>query len=683
MSRARFTLLVLLGACGGKAPASVAPPPAPIPAAAPAAPAPTPTPPAQRLAADTPMTSSTGNTLTAPADWSVAASGPKTVVSAPEGNLSVVLFESTDKTAEAAVDAAWTAYDPARKPPLKRSQPGPPQQLQQHEGWDEIKTFVYETSPNERRVALAIARRRGEAWTVAILDGANATFEKRLAQMVLMQQTLRPKGYEPESFAGRKPHPLDADRIKELGAFVDRARDQLGIPGVAVGLIDQGKVVFVGGFGVRELGKPQQVDADTLFLVASNTKALTTLMLAKLVDQKKIGWDTPIKSLYPSFRLGDDATTAKVQVKHLICACTGLPRQDLEWLLEFKNTTPAAEIERLGTMQPTSDFGAMFQYSNPLASAGGYVGGHVLYPKRELGAAYDEAMRTLVFGPLGMKSATFDIVAAQKRNHARPHSEDVDGKPAVAKMDMNKAVIPIRPAGGGWISARDLLRYLQMELARGKLPDGKQYISEEALLARRERQVTIGESTAYGMGLQVETKYQIPVVHHGGSMIGYKSDMMFLPDHGVGAVVLTNSDSGQLLLWPFQRRLLEILFDGRPEAEQAVTVSAAQRKAAIAKERERLVVPADPALAGQLARRYRSDELGEIAVRQDGSATVFDFGEWSSQVASRTNDDGTTSFITIDPGSLRMELVVADRDGKRALIIRDAQHEYVFREATR
>src|SRR5204862_8124674 len=201
---------------------------------------------------------------------------------------------------------------------------------------------------------------------------------------------------------------------------------------------------FADGFGVRELGKPAKPDGNTLFMIASNTKALTTLMLAKLVDAHRFGWETQVTSLLPSFKLGDSAITRQVLVRHLICACTGLPRQDLEWLFEFKNATPESALRSLGTMRPTSKFGEMFQYSNPMAAAAGYTGGHVAYPALELGAAYDEAMRALVFEPLGMTSTTFDYAKALAGSHAWPHSPDVDGKTGRAAMAVNYSAIPVR-----------------------------------------------------------------------------------------------------------------------------------------------------------------------------------------------------------------------------------------------
>jgi CubicO group peptidase (beta-lactamase class C family) len=515
---------------------------------------------------------------------------------------------------------------------------------------------------------------------VVILDGTDPTVEKRSAPIGLVFESLRPKEYQRESFAGRKPQPLDAAHIAQIKAFVETSMRQLGIPGASIALIDGGKVVYEGGFGVRELGRPERVDEDTVFMAASNTKGMTTLMLSELVDEKKLNWDEPAIDVYPAFKLGDADTTKKVLVKNLICACTGLPRQDLEWLFEFRNATPESELALLATMQPTSKFGEVFQYSNLMAAAAGYIGAHLIYPNLELGAAYDKAMQQRIFDPLGMKSTTFDYARALAGNHATPHGDDIDGKPTVANMAINYSIVPARPAGAVWTSAADLIRYVQLELAQGKLPDGKQLVSAENLLIRRAPQISLGEDATYGMGLIVDRTYGVPVVSHGGSMSGFKSNLYFLPDSGIGAVLLTNSDNGGMLLGPFRRRLLEVVFDGKLEAAADVASRAATHKAALAKDRERLVVPPSLPLVAVLAKRYSSKELGDLAVLTQDGVTTFDLGEWKSTVASRKNDDGTTSFITIDPGTDGFEFVVGERAGKRILIIRDGQHEYVFTE---
>jgi len=626
------------------------------------------------LAADTPETTVLGSTFIAPAGWTVTVKGPATVVEAPEGDSRMVLVDTPAKDADAALAAAWAAYKPDAKWPLKLAT-----DQADKDGWSKQRSYEYRTSPNERRDVGAGVRFAGGNWTVLIYDLAQATGEKRAGQVALIVGRLLPKGYARENFAGKEPHTLDKARVAELERFVEMGRKVLGIPGVGLGIVQDGKVVLAGGFGVRTLGQATPVDGDTLFMIASNTKALTTLLLAKLVADNRLTWDTPVTALLPSFKLGDPDTTSHVLVRHLICACTGLPRQDMEWLFEFGALTPQGALATLGTMQPTSKFGELFQYSNPMAAAAGFTAGHVLYPELELGAAYDRAMQKLVFDPLGMKATTFDFSRALAGNHAGSHAPDIDGKPARALMDINYAVIPLRPAGAAWSSVRDMLRYISMELDEGLLPNGERYIPAEPLLERRVAQVSIGKDETYGMGLEVDTTYGAPVVHHGGDLIGYHSDMMWLPRKKVGAVILTNSDPGWILRTLFRRKLLEVLFDGRPEADARLAALGKSFFADLAAERRLLTVPADAGESAKLAARYGNPALGEIAVRRAGGATAFDFGEWKSEVASRKNPDGTISFITIAPGAEGFPFVVGS-GAKKTLTLRDAQHEYVFEE---
>jgi CubicO group peptidase (beta-lactamase class C family) len=640
-------------------------------------PAATPTSPqaSERLAADTPKTTALGNPFIAPKDWSIRVKGPATILEAPEADSWVALIDVQAKTSEEALAAAWQAYKPDAKWPLKVTN-----DLPDKDGWSHRRVYEYLTSPNEKRVVVAVVLYSGSSWTVAIQDLADAVAGKRGAQVALIFGRLLPKGYSRESFAGKKANPLDQARIAELGRFVEQGEKATGVPGVAIGLIQDGKVVFAGGFGVKDLGGTEKPDGDTLFMIASNTKAMTTLLLAKLVDQHRITWDTPVTSVFPSFRLGDAETTRSVLVKHLICACTGMPRQDLEWIFDYGKMTPESSVALLGTMQPTSKFGELFQYSNLMAAAAGYTAAHVIHPDMELGAAYDSSMQSYVFDPLHMTETTFNFKRAFSSNHAGSHSPDADGKTAKAMTAINDAVIPARPAGGAWSSVNDILKYVSMELADGKLPDGRTYISKEPLLERRAPQVNIGKDVTYGMGLMVDTTYGVPVVHHGGDLVGYHSDMMWLPQQNVGAVILTNADPGWLLRDRFRRKLLEVLFDGHPEAEGQLDADAKNFYASLAADRKLLTIPADANESAKLAKHYANPSLGEITVSQSGASTIFDFSYWKSEVASRKNPDGTISFITIVPGELGFEFVVGSSGSKRTLTIRDAQHEYVFDE---
>jgi CubicO group peptidase (beta-lactamase class C family) len=630
--------------------------------------------PPERLSADTPKTTVLGNAFVAPKDWSITVKGPATILEAPEGDSWIALVDVQAASGDEALTTAWKAYKPDAKWPVKVSY-----DLPDKDGWSRRRSYEYLTSPNEKRVVTADVYYSGSAWTVAIEDVTEAVGEKRRGQEALIFGRLLPKGYTRESFAGKKAHALDPARIAELGRFIEQGEKETGVPGVALGLVQDGRVIFADGFGVKELGGTEKPNGDTLFMVASNTKAMTTLLLARLVDEHRFTWDTPVTSLFPAFKLGDADTTRSVLVKHLICACTGMPRQDMEWFFEYGKMTPENSLTLLGTMQPTSKFGELFQYSNLMAAAAGYTGAHVLYPQVEVGAAYDRAMQTYVFDPLEMTATTFDFARALSGNHATAHAPDVDGKTAKAMMSVNYAVIPVRPAGAAWSSVRDMLKYVSMELAEGKLPDGKTYISKEPLLERRKPQVYIGKDVSYGMGLEVDTTYGVPVVHHGGDMIGYHSDMIWLPEQNVGGVILTNGDPGWLIRTLFRRKLLEVLFDGRPEANAQLEADTKSFFSSLAAERKRLVIPANASESKKLANHYSNAVLGDLDVSTSGNSTIFDFGEWKSEVASRKNPDGTISFVTIAPGVSGSEFVVGSGT-KRALILRDAQHEYVFDE---
>src|ERR1700733_3497375 len=632
--------------------------------------------PAELGSRETAKTTPAGTTFKVPAGWAMETGKNLVVLDPPESDAHVVVFDAgAAADAKAAAAAAWVAYRGKETHPVRLVTANAPK-----DGWDERQTVEYETSPNERATIYALAQRAGKDWTVILTDSSDMTAEKRAAPIGLVFESARPKGYQKETFAGRQAHSLDAARIAQLTDFVQNGMKLLDIPGVGLAFLDHGKVVYAGGLGVRELGKPDKVDENTLFMAASNTKGMTTLLLARLVDQGKLKWDQPVVDVYPKFKLGDAETTKKVLVKNLVCACTGLPRQDLEWLFEFKDATPESSLALLGTMQPTSKFGEVFQYSNLMAAAAGYISGHIAYPKLELGAAYDKAMQTMIFDPLQMKVTTFDYAKALAGDHASPHGNDVDGKTAVADMALNYAIIPARPAGAVWTSSADLMKYVQVQAERGKLPDGKQLGSADNLEMREKPQVMLGEDSWYGMGVIVDKTYGVPVVSHGGDLSGFHSNWYLLPDSGIAAVILTNSDSGELLRGPLSRRMLEVVFDGKPEAEKEVEASAAQYKAELAKARERLVVPAAPDQVAKLAKKYTSKELGDIDVKRADGRTGFDFGEWKSTVASRKNDYSSLAFITIYPTLGGLQFVVGEKDGKRTLTIRDGQHEYVFTE---
>lgn len=614
-----------------------------------------------------------------PDDWKVDRTDALVRVVAPEGDVSLTIVDvGTASDAAAATVAAWRIAQPEFARTIRLSTPQPAR-----EGWNETVQTDYETSPNEKRVIVGIAFRHDKHWTVLLLDGAYATLGKRSAAVNTMLDSMRPVGYRPETFVGLTPHKLDPARIAALKKFLSDSMSSLRIPGIGFAFIQDGKIIDEGGLGVRELGKQGRVDANTRFMIASNTKGMTTLLLAQLVDQGKLRWDEPVIDAYPGFRLADPATTRSILVRHLVCACTGMPRQDMEWIMTGGLKTPASRVAALlATMKPTSGFGEMYQYSNLLAAEAGYVAGHVIYPGMEVGAAYDRAMRERIFGPLGMRSTTFDKKIALTGNHAAPHGDDFNGKVAVGSYEASDSIYFARPAGGAWSTAHDLALYALDELNEGKLDGSGRLLSPANLLARRNRGVSAGEGKTYGMGLENNERYGVRVISHGGAMPGYMTNWMIIPEAGIGVVILTNANNGRVLIdGAFMRRLLELVYDGKPEAEGDIEGAAKALAADAAADRKRLTVPADPAAVARLAERYSSPELGRIHIRRTGGL-VFDFGSFSSPIVTRRNPDGTTSFVMTDPVLTGWSLTSKPMGKYDALVMRDAQHEYVYLPAT-
>ena len=309
------------------------------------------------------------------------------------------------------------AYRPDAAWPLKVTNDFPDK-----DGWTNIRNFSYQTSPNEKRDVGVTAQRANDTWTVIIYDMTQAVGEKRGAQVALIFGRLFPKGYSRESLRGQDGEQARRRReIAALSAFIESGpRRRLACPASRWASSRTARSSSPAASACASSASRDTVDADTLFMIASNTKALTTLMLAKLVDEGKLTWDTPVTKLLPSFKLGDADTTSQVLVKHLICACTGLPRQDLEWLFEFKD---ADARERAGDARRRCSRRASSARCSSTRTrsrgAAGFVGGHVAFPKLELGAGVrpgDAATR--VFDPLGMTSTTFDYARALAGNHA-------------------------------------------------------------------------------------------------------------------------------------------------------------------------------------------------------------------------------------------------------------------------
>ncbi|WAC64039.1 serine hydrolase [Pseudoxanthomonas sp. SL93] len=631
---------------------------------------------ASKLAHDTEVTTQVGTRFLAPAGWTLHSGGDVTWLSPPEANAWVAAVDARGSTADAALADAWSRLGRTPDAPLRLSTPGAAR-----DGWTQIASYRYDTPAAQNRLLSASVFGRDGAWTVFFVDMPLDVADRRRSQLALINGRIMPTGHVRESFEGRIPRQLGEAEVRQLNAFIADARQQLGIPGVAMGLLQGGRVVYAGGQGLRAEGSPETVDEKTLFLVASNTKAMTTMMLARMVDAGRLQWDMPVVRAWPSFRLGSDDASRKIEVRHLLCACTGLPRQDYPWLMEFTGRDAEDVVADLRDVVPTTAFGQLYQYSNPLAAAGGYLGARIAHPDQPLGNGYDNAMHEEVFAPLGMRSTTFDFDQALAGNHASPHAWDAQGRVALVDLGVNRSIVPVRPAGGAWSNVEDMLRFVSVELARGRLPDGKRYVGADALLARWAPQVALGAEASYGMGLVIDRSGGVRSVQHGGSMPGYQTGMLWLPEHDVGIVLLTNADNGAALMGLMRRRLLEVLFDGRPMAAGELAAAAARLSTSAAAERRSLTVPAPAPVVDTLEGTYRNALLGPMELRREGGRTIVDFGEWRSEVGTRHNSDGTSTLVTVDPGTDGYELIVEDSPQGARLVLLESQHRYVFERA--
>ena len=625
----------------------------------------------KELAEDTKLTTASGATFTVSKGWHVAQTDAIIVIQEPERELSAAFVEIAAPTVEDAIAQAWKRWTPefARKVRVTSKPPA-------NSGWDEIAQIVYETGAEERRIVSAAARRKGPTFYITLIESGLAAAERRGAQLNIAVGSLEVAARTEENFAGRRAHTLDAARLEKLVAFAEAARKQTSVPGVALAVIQDGKIVLEKGLGVRELGSTEPVTPSTLFMIGSMTKPLTSLMMARLVDSRKFAWETPITKLMPSFALGDPDATSRVTMAHTVCACTGLPRWDMEFIFESTGSTPASRIELVRAMKPTTGFGETFQYSNLMVASGGYVAAMTATGQKDLRRAYADAMTAEVLRPIGMTSTVLDLDAARKREHARPHGRTLNFETQVIPTEYERGVDSVMPAGGAWSTVGDISRWLLVELANGK-QNGKQVISEANLLERRKPRVKISARSAYALALMVDESRGLTAIGHGGNTFGFSADATFFPEHGVGFVMLTNAQAANAYMGAVRRRLVELLFDANEEAEKGLAFGIKQQAENIKKQLAEITQTPDAAFVDPILGRWGNPRLGTIELRREGSGVILDVGEWKSTVGEHKDQSGVRRLVTTGPPFVGFAFW-PQSGAKPTLLFETAQQKYVF-----
>jgi CubicO group peptidase (beta-lactamase class C family) len=403
-------------------------------------------------------------------------------------------------------------------------------------------------------------------------------------------------------------------------------------------------------------------------------------MMARLVDSKKFAWDTPITKLMPTFALGDPDATARVTMAHTMCACTGLPRWDMEFIFESKGSTPASRIELVRAMKPTTGFGETFQYSNLMVASGGYAAGMMATGEKDLRRAYVDAMTSEVLRPLGMTSTALDLDVARKREHARPHGRTLTFETQPIPTEYERGVDSVMPAGGAWSTVGDISRWLLLELGNGKL-DGKQVISEANLLERRKPRVKISAKQAYGLALFVDESRGLTAIGHGGNTFGFSADATFFPEHGIGFIMLTNAQATNAYMGAVRRPLVELLFDANEEAEQGLAFGIKQQAESIKKLLSEITPTPEAAFVDPVLGTWTNPRLGTIEFRREGAGVTLDVGEWKTTVGEHKDQSGVRRLMMTSPPFAGLAFWPQSTGAKPSLLFETAQQKYVFERA--
>jgi CubicO group peptidase (beta-lactamase class C family) len=459
--------------------------------------------------------------------------------------------------------------------------------------------------------------------------------------------------------------PLTGERRAAFDAYIASAMNQFGVPGASVAVVQDGQVVYLQGFGVKELGKNAAVGPDSLFAISSTTKAFTSAMAATVVDDGLMTWDTPVGTPLPDFAVADSTLTPRITVADSFCMCTGVPTRNWQTIFNAKSLTANSLIASVARMPLTAPFGEVFQYNNQMYATGGYAATRAAGgTPNNLNLAYQRAMRDRLLDPLGMMHSTFtidDVLAGG--DYADPHATDLEGhtQPISLLATARTAERGAGPSGALWSNARDMTRWLQMQLAHGVGPDGTRVISDANLQRTRAPRVPIPSepsapdlvndaSRNYAMGWEVGVYEGQALVHHSGSVLGYNSQVSLLPDAGVGVVILTNGGLGARQFTVAVRfRLLELLFN-QPEEYDSIAVQSLQSDLSDYSALRAQLRPVDPVAVSPYVGRYTNDAMGDVVLSLYDGNFVFDTGTFRSELWEQVDGAGRVmGYAFIDP----------------------------------
>lgn len=616
--------------------------------------------------------SETSSMLPLPAGWTEVEDAGVPTARGPEGDveLGFVTLPAGESDTDTAA-AAWSRLTHPHELELRHEQEVPAA-----EGWERAYQFVYRVRGREDDVALATLRLVENTAYVTLLVASKAGLDRRMAQLGQLIQAWRPEALQAEDLSDRKARAWSERDSEAIGAFVREGMEALGIPGMAIAVVQGGRIVECQGFGRCGVDAAEPVIGDTRFMVGSSTKALTTLMMARLIGQGRFEWSTRVLDLMPDFAFADVGMTQRLEMRHTVSASTGMPRSDMELALQADGNDPERCLGRMKKLQPTTGFGETFQYSNQLVALGGFAAAKTVAPECDLAQAYRIAMDEQVFAPLGMDRTTLEF---PEDDRALPHSPDMKGETQPIEMQIEAFAKTVAPAGAVWSTARDMARYVQMELAGGLDTKGKRYIGGNLLRQRREPQIQIGRDSSYGLGLILARESGLELITHGGNTFGFTADMWFMPEQDLGVVVLANLARVNDFTAAIRQRIREMLFDAREKSDELLSLAVRGREAAIETLSGQVSTDAEAqACIADLEGTYVSDDLGRVEIKPNGDGFMAQTAAWSSALGVESREDGCRQLAFTTPpwsGGLRLRV----EDGGDTLVCTQGQQQYAFR----
>lgn len=336
---------------------------------------------------------------------------------------------------------------------------------------------------------------------------------------------------------------ISEQRVDEL---VSQALETFNVPGIAVGIVHDGKVVLAKGYGVSDINTGAKVNADTNFGIASNSKAFTTTALAMLVDEEKINWDDKVKKYIPEFKMYNNYVTEEFTIRDLVThrSGLGLGAGDLMMWPTGHDFTPQDIIANIHFLQPVSGFRTKYDYDNLLYIIAGVV------IERVSGQSWTDFIQNRILTPLQMNRTAPDWnLLKDKSNVISPHVP-IDGKLKIIERYTNTI---LDAAGGIYSNVNDLTKWVQFQLNLGKTADGKQLISEEKILELSQPQTLMTSFTkppyntlfrTYGLGFFIQDVAGKKEVSHTGGLEGIVTQIVMFPQENLGIIVLTNQQQG-------------------------------------------------------------------------------------------------------------------------------------------